>query len=346
MPQTLSPYTSFIEELKEFEEEEAKINKEFEFIHAMRVDLYENEVKLKKRIEQQLKALSSLQQQLKDHSNLADITLDRDKQQAKLDNAKEALKRLHNEILNPGSRFLRLFLGSVNSVVLNGHASRRYKFKQEYEEFKRKCTLWNIPITFLLLFLFNNRVLDTFYQIWLFYFYLTLAMRESILQVNGSRINTWWIVHHYLSILLVMTLLTWPSTVIYRQFRPQFFVYAFYTAIVQLLQYQYQTQRLYVMKTLGKANQMDVANSDSTQVVLSRQFMFLLPFIFFGQLFQFFNALCLFYWCVSSGEWQEWQAYLVGLEFFVLAYGNFITTVRIFRRKWKKWQDQKKQKND
>lgn len=187
----------------------------------------------------------------------------------------------------------------------------------------------------------HHRAIDTIYQIWLAYFYLTLAMRESILQVNGSRINKWWINHHYLSVLLVTTLITWPKTMIYQQFRSQFFIYSFYSSIVQLLQYQYQTQRLYVMKTLGKANQMDVANSDSTQVVFSRQFIFLLPFVFIGQLMQFYNAICLLFWCWRANEWQEWQAYLVAAEFFVLAYGNFVTTVRIFKKKYRKYQNQK-----
>ena len=163
-------------------------------------------------------------------------------------------------------------------------------------------------------------------------------MRESILQVNGSRINTWWINHHYVSMLLVITMITWPETLIYQQFRTQFFIYSFYSSIVQLLQYQYQTQRLYVMKTLGKANQMDVANSDSTQVVLSKQFMFLLPFIFGGQLMQFCNGARILYLCWQANEWQEVQAYAVAAFFFVLTYGNFVTTIRIFKKKWRKWK--------
>ena len=192
----------------------------------------------------------------------------------------------------------------------------------------------------------SHRAIDTVYQIWLAYFYLTLAMRESILVVNGSNINSWWITHHYLSILLVVTLVTWPDTLLYQQFRPQFFIYSFYSSIVQLLQYRYQIQRLYVMKSLGKANQMDVANSDSTQVVFGRGFIYLLPFVFLGQFMQFYNAITLTYWAISATEWQEWQAYTIGLEFFILAYGNLQTTVSIILHKYRKWKAIRAAKKD
>lgn len=37
-------------------------------------------------------------------------------------------------------------------------------------------------------------------QAWLLYYYVTLALRENILNVNGSFIKPWWILHHYVSI--------------------------------------------------------------------------------------------------------------------------------------------------
>lgn len=193
--------SSLLEETKEFEEEQVKIDREFESIVNARTDLYENELKLKKRVTQQMKALSSLEKQVESignsnknnsrssnnqsnkHEKLASSQAATEQQQLQqqhmstrsegeqegedddvstsmqksLKQHRESLRKYHTEILNPGSKFLQMFLGSVNSVVLNGHASRRYKFKQEYEDFKRKCTLWNIPIAFLLLLLFHNR---------------------------------------------------------------------------------------------------------------------------------------------------------------------------------------------
>jgi len=51
-----------------------------------------------------------------------------------------------------------------------------------------------------------------FFQVWLLYYYISLALREHILKVNGSLIKWWWIIHHYLSIGVSLLLLTWPGT--------------------------------------------------------------------------------------------------------------------------------------
>jgi hypothetical protein len=168
-----------------------------------------------------------------------------------------------------------------------------------------------------------------------------LALRECILVVNGSNIKGWWIIHHYLSVLLTTTLLTWPDSEYFQRFRTPFYVYALYASLTQVLQYKYQMSRLYVIKTLGKANAMDVANSDSVQGVLSRSFLLLLPFVFLGQLMQLYNGSILLIWGITDAykvgldlkAWPEWQLYLVGLEFLTLGAGNFITTAIIMKKK-------------
>lgn len=37
------------------------------------------------------------------------------------------------------------------------------------------------------------------YLAWMTYFYLTMALRECVLLVNGSQIRAWWVQHHYWS---------------------------------------------------------------------------------------------------------------------------------------------------
>lgn len=37
------------------------------------------------------------------------------------------------------------------------------------------------------------------YLAWLVYFYVSMALRECVLLVNGSHIRPWWIQHHYWS---------------------------------------------------------------------------------------------------------------------------------------------------
>ena len=88
-----SSSTLYAEELKEFDEEQAKITKQFELIQTSRVDLYENEMKLKKRIALQQKAALGLIQQMKDGDKSA---------LSSLQSARETLKKYNNEILNPG----------------------------------------------------------------------------------------------------------------------------------------------------------------------------------------------------------------------------------------------------
>lgn len=79
------------------------------------------------------------------------------------------------------------------------------------------------------LFVFPNcRVLDTLFQLLLTYFYLSLALRENVLRANGSNIQRWWIWHHYVSLLLTMTMTTWPATETYNYFRLPFYMYALY----------------------------------------------------------------------------------------------------------------------
>lgn len=90
-------------------------------------------------------------------------------------------------------------------------------------------------------------------HIWLLYYYISLALRENILRVNGSNIRPWWIYHHYLSAVMVIIILTWPNTHNYNhEFLPQFNVYCFCQGVVQLMQAQYQKKRLYIRKSLGK----------------------------------------------------------------------------------------------
>jgi TMPIT-like protein len=46
--------------------------------------------------------------------------------------------------------------------------------------------------------------------VYLIYFYMAMASRESLLLLNGSNIRSWWIWHHYLSALTCIIVLTLP----------------------------------------------------------------------------------------------------------------------------------------
>jgi TMPIT-like protein len=81
---------------------------------------------------------------------------------------------------------------------------------------------------------------------------------------------------------------------------PQFLYFSLGQAIVQFLQYRYQTQRLYQLVAMGKASKMDVAHdSDSNMLVgvhrgqqsgMSSSLAVLAPFLFFVYMLQLYNG--------------------------------------------------------
>jgi hypothetical protein len=208
------------------------------------------------------------------------------------------LNKMKGSILNSGDWFMQSFLGSVNSYFLNGSNERRLEFKKEYESFKYNTTVRNIPIIllvfifffklilkvgFIIPFFIYRRIFDQAYQLYMAHAYLSLAFRENILKVNGSNIHPWWIQHHYYSILICLCMLTWPYTESYMMFRSLFYSYALYSSVVQIGQYHYQKRKLYTQQTLGNADYLDTANSDSTPTILSKgSFFMLVPLLFLG----------------------------------------------------------------
>lgn len=169
--------------------------------------------------------------------------------------------------------------------------------------------------------------LDIFWHLWLLYYYVSLALRENILRVNGSNIRDWWIFHHYISIAISITALTWPRTPTFFSFRSFFLIYASFQGAVQVLQNAYQEKRLYATRALGRAGQLDVAESETAAVTsVSWHLRFLLPLLFIVQGTQAvsgFHMLKMFFMNIN----HEWQMPVVGSFLILLAGGNLITTV-------------------
>lgn len=165
------------------------------------------------------------------------------------------------------------------------------------------------------------------------YYYCTCVLREHILLVNGSRIRTWWIGHHYLSIIISGVMLICPATPAYKAFRTPFFSFALYIAIVQFFQYRYQKSRLYTLVALDRARPMDTVAGDGFFTdSLQREFVLLIPLLVIGQVWQLWNAWVLF------GLWQEqdrevWQIPASIALFAILGIGNMLTTVRTWGAK-------------
>eukprot|EP01104_Vermistella_antarctica_P014355 TRINITY_DN4494_c4_g1_i1.p1 TRINITY_DN4494_c4_g1~~TRINITY_DN4494_c4_g1_i1.p1 ORF type:complete len:391 (-),score=101.74 TRINITY_DN4494_c4_g1_i1:238-1410(-) len=246
---------------------------------------------------------------------------------------------LHEEFAPmSGSLFVKIFLGRVN-VKQYGDTSR-YSLKSEYERFKRKSTMQFIALVLLQLFVFpENKFLGYVFQIWTLWYYVTLALRENILRVNGSRIRQWWITHHYLSIGIAFTIITWSDTPSFAQFLGHFLYFCLAQCLVQTLLNNYQQGRLYQLVAMGRANRIAVAAEGET-FCTAPGFMpslaLLLPCLLFVQGFALYISFLLFSLIYDHGGVVEWQTYAMGFLFFSIGSGNLITTVQTYYAKYKK----------
>ncbi|XP_061596365.1 ion channel TACAN-like [Cololabis saira] len=234
--------------------------------------------------------------------------------------------------------YLGLVLGNVSVTLLNKQT--KFAYKDEYEKFKLILTVILFIFSFTCQFLFSYRVLDALFNFLLVWYYCTLTIRESVLISNGSRIKGWWAFHHYLSTFLSGVMLTWPEGALYQMFRSQFLGYNLYQSFVQFLQYYYQSGCLYRLRALGEGHNMDVT-VEGFQSWMWRGLTFLLPFLFFGHFWQFYNSVTLFR-MFQLPECKEWQVLMCGCSYMALFMGNFLTTLRVVYQKYMGNQDKSK----
>jgi hypothetical protein len=222
---------------------------------------------------------------------------------------------------------LTCVLGSANFVM---HSKHRLQYKTEYENFKLQATILHIIVCLFNIWLGPITLMDGLFHFLLLYYYSTTTLREHILLVNGSNIREWWLIHHYLSILLSAVLILWPSGTAFYQFRTQFYYFSTCIGIVQLLQFLYQMERLYTLRALSKVGPMDVTTDAASSHI--RNLTFLLPFLVAIQLFQVYNGYILFR-LAQTPEGQLWQIWASSILFTILGLGNFITTFLIYFEK-------------
>ncbi|KAG2488906.1 hypothetical protein HYH03_012536 [Edaphochlamys debaryana] len=180
-----------------------------------------------------------------------------------------------------------------------------------------------------------------FYMGWLSYFYISMALRENVLYVNGSRIRGWWIQHHYWSAAASLGMLGLPVTspTVHHFFRG-FLLWSVFQAAVMFVQNRYQRRRMYTRIALGRNTAMDVVAGESS--ASSGQLLLLYPMLYALQATQFAigaGVAWRTYAAVLRPEgWLEAEAqdsdlrgmrmvFCVGLVFAYLAYRNFITTL-------------------
>ncbi|PFX31448.1 transmembrane protein 120A-like [Stylophora pistillata] len=252
------------------------------------------------------------------------------KLQTKISDFERKIKDFELSLPSQAGLFLKLCLGNINVSLYNS----RMAYKDDYEKFKLKMTVISMVFTILNLYIFNYRIADALFHAMLLWYYSTLTLQEHILIANGSRIKGWWVVHHYLSIILSGFLLIWPDGRVYQIFRGQFFHFSLYLSFVQLLQFRYQSRALYRLRSLGVSKDMDVTR-EGFHSWMWRGLGFIIPFLIVGYLFQLFNAYTL-YRLHFHPDCTEWQVLGLSVVFFILFAGNMTTLLFVVRQKFTK----------
>nr|DBA33449.1 TPA: hypothetical protein GDO54_001132 [Pyxicephalus adspersus] len=276
-------------------------------------------LKLEELTKLQTRCSSSITRQKK---KLKDLSVELKKIKSSQENEEEQIKDIQENIKLREKTFFEMesFLPKKNGLYLS-------------------LVLGNVNVTLLSK---QSKVGDAVFNFLLVWYYCTLTIRESILINNGSRIKGWWVLNHYISTFLSGVMLTWPDGLMYQIFRNQFLSFSMYQSFVQFLQYYYQSGCLYRLRALGERHNMDLT-VEGFQSWMWRGLTFLLPFLFFGQFWQLYNAITLFQ-LARHPECKEWQVIMCGLPFLVHFLGNFFTTLRVVHQKFQNETDEQKNK--
>ncbi|KAK4748765.1 hypothetical protein SAY87_015351 [Trapa incisa] len=235
----------------------------------------------------------------------------------------------------PQGRFLKMLIGPVN--VRATRKDLQLKFKEEYNNYRDKTALLFLVFPAILLILRSwmwKGCMPNFpvqlYQAWLLFLYTGLALRENILQVNGSDICSWWIHHHYCAMVMTLVSLTWeikgePNCVKKQRCVQLFLQWAMMQGVAMLLQNRYQRQRLYTRIALGKAKRMDVVWGETAGV--AGQLLLLCPILFILQGCEAYVGISLLRTAFAM-EISEWQVIFFGVLLVFMAVGNFVYTVK------------------
>jgi len=231
------------------------------------------------------------------------------------------LEQMQEVLPRKSGRYLRAILGNVDCNILD--RNEKYQYKEQYEQFKLIVNLVG-GILAIACYFFNYLFLDKLCMFQIVWYYCTLTIRESILIVNGSRIKGWWRFHHFVSVVAGGILLVWPRGAAYTDYRDQHVYFNIFVTVLQLLQYQYQKGCLYRLRTLGERRDMDIT-IDGFHSWMWKGLVWLLPFLYFGYLFELYNAYTLYH-IYYTCEDATWHVPALSLLFLMLGLGNLITT--------------------
>lgn len=265
-------------------------------------------------------SLNKIRKKCNEKQTIDNLLADVDKQLLQLDDVEQTLPKKNG-------LYLRIILGTINVSILN--KNDRFRYKDEYEKFKLILSVIGFFMALMNL-IFDVRIMQIMLIFLLVWYYCTLTIRESILKVNGSRIKGWWRLHHFISTVVSGVFLIWPNNTPWYLFRQKFMIFNVYISVVQYMQFVYQQGVLYRLKALGERHNMDIT-IEGFHSWMWRGLSFLLPFLYFGYIFQLYNGYVLYK--LSFHPEATWQVFVCSILFFVLFLGNTITTSMVIPQK-------------
>lgn len=243
-----------------------------------------------------------------------------------------------------GSNFLRYILGHVSVRVWN--ESDKKQLKSEYNKFKQLGTSWMIIFPVMQLVVGFSWVVHQWQQVFTMYYYFSLAIRENVLKLNGSRIKRWWILHHYLSMAI-----SFLSLLLLRSAYDDYEGYFTYTmflslwiAAVMWVQNQYQEARHYARVAMGKASIFDGTTSETLVEAPSQSstwYYILIPLLYATYVFEVILAGYCFVEFLRNYSQQthfrifELECFMLAVLWLLIAFGNGTTTSRTIHSKYK-----------
>eukprot|EP00035_Acanthoeca_spectabilis_P031201 m.12945 g.12945 ORF g.12945 m.12945 type:complete len:618 (-) comp4605_c0_seq1:254-2107(-) len=263
------------------------------------------------------------------------------------------LRQVKLEQPKPAGTAVKTVLGGINVNLRT--MGKRFDYKDEYEHFKLRYTIFIMAGAAVLLMFPRYPMLYSAYQFLLMGYYLIVALREEVLITNGSRIRLWWRAHHYLTFIQSGLLFSWPETEDNDDFRRLFVVFSLYIGMIQVAQFYYQSRSLYYKRAFPAVASTGIRTSSEAEeparshsaprgdmmattsdLPRGESLSGIVVALGVAYVFQLYNAYHLFVY-----EWAQsnsWQIPLLGAIFAILGVGNIRTTVVVLYRKYQEYR--------
>ena len=151
-------------------------------------------------------------------------------------------------------------------------------------------------------------------------------MREHVLLNNGSHIKLWWLAHHYICLVLTGIMLSCPEEP-FREIRNIILKFMFILSCSQLVQYQYQMRRLYILRSLKKADPLETTSEIASEIMsisLSANLGIVSFVLIFFQVVQMYVSYSI-YILHRSYMWKYSQPLIGAFLIAMMAVGNTTT---------------------